>query len=490
MFRTLSALVPHHRGVPRRAHDQEVLRRVLAGTIYDGLALGFHDERNGAGEYVPLRQRRPSVQYNLCRLAVEDSVSFLFGEGRFPAVECAHKPTHETVAAILKEAKVSQVFTEAAIMGSVGSVAILFRVLRGRVFLSALATQYLTPEYEPEAPDTLARVVEEYPVKGQALRDAGYAVRDEHLSAWHWHRREWTPAAEVWFAPQLQTDRDDGKPQREDAARTVRHGLGFVPLAWIKNLPGGSGVDGASTFRPAVEMAIEIDYQLSQGGRALKYAADPLLMIREPAAAEGEEMVRSASNALVVSEKGDAKLVEINGTAADAVLEYCRHLRELALESVHGNRSSADKLGAAQSGRAMELLYAPLLNLVDKLRTSYGEGLLDIARMVVAASRIYPLLLRKKSIPPLSDDDELTLRWPGFFQPTQQDLQMEATTLGLLTAAGHMSQETALRRTAASWDIPDVEAEAAKVAGDDAARAREAQASAATERPATGQQPE
>ncbi len=481
MFQYLSSRTPRPRGLPDRAHGLTVLARVLDGSIYDTLPHGFHDERNGAGEYVPLRDRAPSVRYGLCRLVVEDSVAFLFGEGRFPAVECEDRPTHEALARVLEDARASEVFTEAALAGSVGSVAVRFRVLRGRVFLDAMPTVHLTPEHDPEAPDTLLAVREAYQVRGRDLAAAGYAIKDDHLDAYHWFRREWTATHERWFIPQLEIDAQDGKPMREDAARTVQHGLGFVPVVWIRNLPGGAGVDGACTFRAAIETAIEIDYQLSQGGRALKYAADPLLMIREPAGAEGGgEMVRSAGNALVVSEGGDAKLVEINGTASAAVIEYCRHLRELALESVHGNRAKADKLGAAQSGRAMELLYAPLLNLADKLRTSYGGGLLEIARMVVRASALYPLVLRDgERAGAMKRGAKLTLRWPSYFPPTQIDLQNEATTLGLLRQGGHMSQETAVRRTAASWDINDVDTELAAIVADKAEAQREAQAVAA-----------
>ena len=122
-----------------------------------------------------------------------------------------------------------------------------------------------------------------------------------------------------------------------------------MPIVWIRNLPGGEGVDGACTFRAAIETNIEIDYQLSQAGRGLKYSSDPTLLIKEPATSDSE-IVKGAGNALVVSEKGDAKLLEIGGTACEAVISYVRTLREFALESVHGNRANADRLTAAQSG--------------------------------------------------------------------------------------------------------------------------------------------
>ena len=144
-----------------------------------------------------------------------------------------------------------------------------------------------------------------------------------------------------------------------DEAARVTHGLGFVPVVWIRNLPGpsatGDADDGACTFRAAIETQIEIDYQLSQAGRGLKYSSDPTLLIKEPATTDSE-IVKGAGNALVVSEKGDAKLLEIGGTASAAVIEYVRTLREFALESVHGNRANADRLTAAQSGRALELM--------------------------------------------------------------------------------------------------------------------------------------
>ncbi len=138
-------------------------------------------------------------------------------------------------------------------------------------------------------------------------------------------------------------------PMVADAARTVQHGLGFVPLVWIRNLPGGIAPDGACTFRAAVETGIEIDYQLSQAGRGLKYSSDPTLLIKEPAGLEGE-LVRSAGNALVVSEKGDARLLEIGGTAAGAVLDYVRMLRELALEERAREPGRCEPAGCARVG--------------------------------------------------------------------------------------------------------------------------------------------
>ena len=320
MFRTICDLIPQDRDLPARARDLDILERVLENRLYDALPYEFHEERSAGGDYIPLRLRRPSVHYALARVVVEDSVALLFSEGHFPSIESADRGVRDVVGALARSTRLNSVMTEAALRGSVGSVAILLRVLRRRPYLMVMQTAYLTPRWDPEAPDTLISVTERYKVSGAALLAQGYEAVDPEVT--YWFGRCWDAVWETWFVPVVVGQGDLEVP---DPARSVRHGLGFVPIVWIRNLPGGVGVDGACTFRAAIETSIEIDYQLSQAGRGLKYSSDPTLLIREPAGLDGR-MVRGAADALVVSEKGDAKLLEIGGTASQAVIEYVRDL--------------------------------------------------------------------------------------------------------------------------------------------------------------------
>ena len=462
MFETICDLILRDQDYPPRARALDILKRVLDGTFYDVLPNQFHEERGAGGEYIPLRDRRPSVRYALSRIVVEDSVSLLFSEGHFPTIDCADRALRATLADIVKEARLNQVMTEAAIRGSIGSVAILMRVLRGRVFFSVLDTTWLTPVWDREAPDTLASITETYKVSGTFLAAGGYDIADP--TGEYRFSRTWDNQNETWFLPQ-----PTGcavQPQIDDA-RSVRHGLGFVPIVWIRNLPGlsatGDANDGACTFRAAIETQIEIDYQLSQAGRGLKYSSDPTLLIKEPATTDNE-IVKGAGNALVVSEKGDAKLLEIGGTASAAVIEYVRCLREYALESVHGNRASADRLTAAQSGRALELMNQGLIWLADNLRISYGEGaLLQLARMILRASNVYRLKVMEQEIGALDPTARLSLKWPRWYPSTAEDRQRDAQTLATLIASGQISRETAVKSIADTYDIEDVPAELARI---------------------------
>lgn len=448
MFQSICDNIPADGDFPMRARRLDLMRRVLDGTLYDALPYEFHDERSSSGEYIPLRQRRPSVRYALARIVVEDSVALLFSEGHFPVVASPDVAVREAIASIARDCKLNQVMTEAAIRGSVGSSCVLLRILRGRVFLDVLDTTWLTPTWDPGEPDALLSVVERYKVPGADLLAAGYDGIE--AGGQYWFQRRWDREEEVWFLPQAIGSMTE---MVADPARTVHHGLGFVPLVWIRNLPGGIAPDGACTFRSAVETGIEIDYQLSQAGRGLKYSSDPTLLIKEPAGLEGE-LVRSAGNALVVSEKGDARLLEIGGTAAGAVLDYVRMLRELALESVHGNRADASRLGAPASGRALEMMNQGLIWLADNLRVSYGEGgIIPICRMILTAARRYPLRVEGRDLPELDADVPLRLIWPPWYPADSEDRARDAATLLQLIEAKQLKPETAQRWLAADWGV-------------------------------------
>ena len=446
MFQTICDLIPVDPDSSARARRLNVMRRVLDGTLYDVLPFEFHEERSGSGEYIPLRRRRPSVRYALARVVVEDSVALLFSEGHFPAIVSPDEGVRKALADIARECRLNQVMVEAAIRGSIGSACILMRILRGRVFLEVLDTVWLTPCWDPEAPDALLHVVERYKAPGGDLIAAGYEGVDPQ--AVYWFTRRWDAEAETWFLPQSVGSSDC---LEVDAARSVRHGLGFVPLVWVRNLPGGVGPDGACTFRAAVETGIEIDYQLSQAGRGLKYSSDPTLLIKEPAGLEGE-LVRGAGNALVVSEKGDARLLEIGGTAAGAVLEYVRFLRELALEGVHGNRADASRLGAPASGRALEMMNQGLVWLADNLRVSYGEGgLLPLCRMILRAGGRYSLRVDGRELETLDEEAPLKLVWPPWYPASSEDRSRDAETLMSLLNAGQVRPELVRRWLEADW---------------------------------------
>lgn len=471
MWRALKDEKTQDPDLPQRAFDVSCLNEVIDGTLYDCLEHPFHCETDNTKAYVPLRQRRPSVRSNLCALVVEHTASLLFSEEHFPVIECETEGVGDALQAITLDRDIASVMDTAVIAGSVGSVAIQMRVLSNRLFFDVLQTQFLTPTWKKDAPDTLESVREQYKVKGFALKALNYSIPDDQMQQDFWFRRDWTTSAEQWAMPWPSKGKNtyDTAPV-VDESRSTTHNLGFVPIVWAKNLPkpGGNGIDGRCTFDKAIETMIEIDYLLSQGGRSLKYALDPTLVVKAPQTSNGE-LIKGAGEALVVGEDGDAKLLEISGGGTEALIEFAKCLRQTALEAINGNKADSDKLAAATSGRAMELMNMALIQLCARLRVSYGTGaLIQLYRMIAKVTQTGRLVdSQGDRIAAITLDKPLKLRWPEFYAPTWADKTNEAGALTTLTQGGLLSKETATRSIAQQYDVnADEELERTKADAD------------------------
>lgn len=480
-FKHLRSRHPKDGAYPDRTSRLLALTAVLNGTLYDPLPYPFIIEKTSGGDYIPLSDRRPSARSGLCRVVVDDSVSLLFSEGHWPSVQAPAENTAEALAHLIKQTRLNDVMLDAATRGSVGTVAILMRVLRNKPFFDVMTTEYLTPTYDPEDPDRLAKVVERYKVKGAELRAQGYSVAEDDLSQPFWFQRDWDDTAETWWLPH---SLDSKAAPQIDADRTTEHGLGFVPIVWIRNLPGGDAIDGACTFESGIDTVIEADYLLSQAGRGLKYSSDPTLVLKSgPPGPDDDAPSRVGGSATVyeLPPEGDAKLLEINGAAAKTVLEHVRELRAVALEAMHGNRAHADRMTAATSGVALQTMMAGLIWLADRLRISYGEGaLLGLLRMACQASQKLPggLLIDGKLV--TLDPEGISLRWPDWLPPMPQDVLTTAQGVVTAYAGGVISLKTAATRMGGILGVDDVTAEIALIEQAAALKQQQAAEQAAT----------
>jgi hypothetical protein len=327
---------------------------------------------------------------------------------------------------------------------------------------------FLFPTWRADAPDQLYTVWEKTKVSGKDLKEQGYILPDGQEGTDWWFFRQWTEDAEIWYLPQSQEDYRKGVRPIPDAQRSVPHELGFVPMVWIKNLPGGNDLDGLCTFEPAIETVVELDYLLSAGHRALMYQSAPRLVIKEGDTGAPTASQIGPGDALVLGTDGDAKLLEISGGASDAVKAYADALRERALESVHGNRTNNERLSVAQSGKAMEMLHQNLIHVADQLRATYGEaGLVNLMEMVIKIGNKIDLVYRNgESVPAIAPSTQIVLKWGPWFAPTYSDRQFQANALKINAEAGHISRQSAIRAVAAVEDVEDLVAEEARVKAD------------------------
>lgn len=502
-----------------RAFILSVYRRVLDGTYYDILSMSYSAGTAGAGnaavnilepdkyhfnQTVGMSQRRPSVRSALCSLVVDDAVSFVFDETHFPRISSDDKELEQILKDIVESSGLNLAMIQSARDGSVGSAALLVQLINGRFYFESLLTEFCTPVFNPQSPNELLSIAEQYKVRGSELIAKGYTDVDE--SKEYYFRREWTLTHEIVYKPWISSNSikmsapnweqmtyiafkngvasgkvdQNGKPILDDAAtsleidyeRSCEHNLGFVPIVWTKNLPGniygvqGSAIDGACTFARAIDTTTELDYQLSQCGRGLKYSAEPILFIKDPSSLSQSGTIDKSNGGVIVGdENSDAKMVEINGDGCKAVLEYAQMLREIALENIHGNRSSPKQSGFQQSGKAMEMYNHPLILLAGLLRISYGEGLLKpilyiISKMIKQQDVIVNNKLVKANF---NEYATISLIWPQWFDPSIQDEQLLTTNVIAAKDAGLITHKTAVSNIADQFGVLNINDELAEI---------------------------
>lgn len=456
-----------------------ILKMFLDGSIYDELS-PYHMEYTGGGEvggnsgqYIRLVDRRPSVTYRIPKIIVDESVSMLFGEDHFPKASCDHddRKTSDFLLYINENCKLKYAMLDAAKVGSIGSVCIVVKVLEGKFYFEVLGTRRLTPVFDQKNPDVLVNLVEKRKVDGATLMAHGYdGIDKEDKNKYFYVVREWNVTEEIYYKPYKVEDEegeDNFKPVRDEQKSSL-HDLGFVPIVWIKNTPTCHHIDGECTFEAAIDVSVEIDYQLSQLGRLLKYNSDPTLVVKNSSSLEGNQLIKSVGM-LNLDEKGDAYLLEMSNASTTAVIEYVRCLRDLALESVRGNRANPDKLSSIHSGKALQMLNSSLIALVSEMRLTYGEyGLIAIYRMVILIYFSGKYEIDSGEFSPSSQDcvDHIKLKWPDWYAPTPQDKLQEQQTFSGYEAGGILSKETIRSNIQDKYGIIDIEDEAKRVATD------------------------
>lgn len=440
------------------------------GTVYDNL-IPWHREYSGTGEsanYIPIVKRRPCIIYNMPKIIVNDSVSMLFGSDHYPVARCNDAPTEEELLLkIQRKSNLPAKMLSAARTGSLGSACIVVKVLNRNFYFDVLSTINLWPVFDKYNPRKLVNLREKVKVRGETLVEQGYEIEEKNLRDFFWVQREWTEEEEIYYLPYLCKENDP--IILKDEERSAVHDLGFVPAVWIKNTVSCHSIDGECTFRPALDISVEVDYQLSQLARLLRYNSDPTMVIKNPDNLKDQQLIKG-SGALMLGKDGDAYMLEMSSASTNAVIDYSKFLRELALESVRGNRSNPDKMHTVNSGKALQMLNAQLISLVDEMRICYGdEGLLEVLKMVlmICKSGVYDLE-DLDGIDPYSlniDEaiDSMILHWPSWYPDTSMDDLQEAQTLATLTQNGVISNKTALSHVADKYSITDEDDELGEI---------------------------
>ncbi len=461
--------------------------KLLDGSFYDHLPNDFYTEEDSAGNYIPLVNRRPSAQSMMAFEVVTQLSRKLFAGRHVPRVTHDNAAFLQWAMKIIATSGLYEKFQQAMTWGSVGAVAMTFTLIEGELRLNVWRPYQCQPRFDPLG--DLAQLRVQYTTNGTVLLRSNFQYDingeplDPHRS--YWYIKDWTPTHEVTYHP---IPDEEYEPTGEKdfllaphPERVFEHGLGMVPGLWVRNLPGGEGMDGLSTFLIAANNIIEIDYTMSQLGRGIRYSAAPqLVVIGEMDESDGMNYRRGPVGVLKLKSTysddsmklggSDAKLLEMVGNGTQVGLNYVDTLRKATLNAISASARTAQTHTGALSGRSMELMDDSFYDLVNALRSSYGDaGFVPLLSKIVMAYKVTGALP-----PELSGmtDEDLTsfgIRWPKVFTSTPQDEMSMVESLTMATQNGLLDPEIAKEYLFSQMDLEDYRVETPPQTGSDAA---------------------
>lgn len=521
------------------------LERYFAGTQYDDRPDWYSTKDD-----VPARERRPCVIYPLPRAAVNQAVRFAIGEGKFPRLTVdevdaddafapefalSDEQAKELTEALENIARRSNLRSECRTMMrrglSTGTAVVALSVREGRFEFEHPSAKDCIPTFVNGDPDgKVESLIWSYQYDEIERGDDGHPVCKRYA-----FRRDYDAVSVTEYAP---APIEVGKKIEWTVTESKPHGLGFCPIVWCRNLPDecGSAIDGAAIFDGLLDEIDALNFALSkrhQGievlgtpqpyeigvqdgdgpGMAGRTAAPQPKDSRAPTYSSGAQRAartraaRKTGPDQLWSYQGidvELGLVETTGKAFEVASAHVNDIRARLLEAMDVILLDPTTVAGKgdMSAKALALMYAPMLALVDELREWWWEHalrpLLDM--MLQAVSVLGPSVLVKGAAKLAATLKKRTVvidgaehwepptiepLWGEYFAPSAEEITQAVTAATAAKTGGLIAAETASRFVANFFGVTEIEPELEAVEEEQAAATEEALKTAQ----ATGGQP-
>lgn len=419
-------------------------------------------DENGTrdGEFIPVRKRQPRIIYNFGKVLVDRVTSKLVGDAHFPDLKVEDDPdTDEFIELVVKTSKLKQRATQAIrLMCLSGSSFMRFMLVEGSLIMETYHSKYCYPKFKPN--NKLESIKIMYVFEDQNERDGAGNYKKK------WFRMDLDEQNDTTY------DTPDYNMESEPEFKVVsveNHALGFVQGHWFRTDMDKHSPDGPSLIGDVLDFIDELNYNLSQSSQAVGYNQEPQLVLTGLDTDGIEKLIRSSTKTWALGKESDAKFVETSMEGVKTASEFRDKVRLGIQDVARVVLLDPDKLGVhAQSGKAMEVLHGPLVELINELRPMVEEGIVELITRMLITVMVYRSRGMDTDIQvpdgyaPISM--EIVAAWPQIFPMTMEDLLKKSQVAQTLTSTNILSREWATEWLAKDVGIEDVEAELEKIA--------------------------
>lgn len=444
----------------QKVRDQklDLYDKYYTSSQYDGLT-DWERSLDPQGEYVPIRKRKPRINYPFAKVLSNRVASKLVGSSTFPTFKIEDDPeTEDFIRAVIQASRIkSRILAPICKMVCSGSVFVRFFIVGGSIRLENYNAKHCYPEFLPSG--ELSSVMVRYV----------YEDKDD-IDEMGKPKKKWF-RLDVGMFRDVLYDNPEYKDNVEpifSVVDSVDHNLGFVQGEWFKTGEMVDSPDGPSLIAGVLDFIDELNYSISQSSQAVSYNQDPQLTFNGMDEEDVNMFIRSATKGWNLGKEGKAEFLESGLEGVKTAMDLRDKVRMSIQDVARIVMLDPEKIvGSAQSAKAMEVLHGPLVELVNELRPFVEEPLIKIIQkmgltILVGARHGVPVpIVVPPSYKPKSYN--LTASWPPIFPLTTQDLKDRVSWVSSATSANLVSRETGTKILAKDFGIEDVEEELDKI---------------------------
>ena len=416
----------------KKLHD---LENHLNSMQFDGLK--DWNESLNSNYYVPVKERKPAIIYPLPQIITNRVNKKLTGRNTFPKITLEEDEETQFLVEEIHKAVDFEVYMKEAIekLLGIGAAFVRIKIINGILGLECYSPNNCWPVFDDNGE-----------LESIEIRYVYESKTDKGEIKNYWYKFTMNKGTDTLFDnPEYQP----GEKPKFNVVSSVNHNLGFVQGEWVKSTKNPHQFEGKSVFKEVMDFGNCLSYVFTLQGGAVEYGAEPQILLTGMMEGEIDDLVKRKEKAWALGREGDAKYLEASGTGTATAEAFDVQMGKKIAEITSVIMHDPEKFSAhAQSGKAMEMLNEPMVELVEDFRP-YIEGFfkrLSIKMLVSLLIMSKRNLVTDFNIPGSYKPKSLNLNveFGPVYPMSIADKQAEVTYLTTLTNANILSRQTAL----------------------------------------------
>lgn len=326
-----------------------------------------------------------------------------------------------------------------------------YKTPKGKLILEPFNTKYCWPEWDDEG--ELESVLIRY------VYNSG-EIDSKKEPIYNWFQYKLGKKEDIIYDNPVFTKSQTTLPAFKETT-IVEHKMGFVCGEWVKTTFSPESDDGESLLKNCLEYLDNFNYMDSKEGNSIYYHLFPMLAAYNVSFDEFRDFIMQSKHVDPLKKKNllsipkppnqaALQFVESSMTAAAYAGAYLERNFKFLQQMLGIVILDPDRVAAhAQSGRALSILFKPMVQFIKKKRKPLKRGICSLLNKLVLSNE------KLNAMYDIDSDifESAKKEWGEIFEDTAEDIAAKVNYTLQAKDGGLISPLTAVKQTASNFNI-------------------------------------